>query len=96
MVIVHAFFQIKDNKGNDFLKLSHEIVENTKNEEGNISYDLFESSCDSNKFIMVEKWKDKQSLSKHEEFPYFKNFIQSIKELLDEPIKVEVFRVVEE
>ncbi|MCL7749509.1 putative quinol monooxygenase [Halalkalibacter alkaliphilus] len=91
MVIIHAYLHVLSDKRIQFLNMTNEIVKYSREEEGNISYELLESAKDPNLFVLVEKWKDEGSLTVHEGFEYFKKYVSKITDVLAEPTKVEAF-----
>ena len=58
----------------------------TRNETGNINYDLHVSNADDGLFIIYENWKDQAALDNHMNQPYLKGFLGKAEELLERPI----------
>lgn len=46
----------------------------SKNENGCLLYDIFQSKIDNTKFIVIESWKDKESLKWHKNSKHYKNY----------------------
>ena len=46
------------------------LVEQTRQEEGCLSYDLFESAAAPNTFVTVERWRDQAALDEHMRSPH--------------------------
>lgn len=91
MICVFVRFYIKPECKDQFLKLAAPCIRATRQEEGNISYDMGPERIADNAFTFFERWKDQASIDLHESQPYFKAFDQAVGELMDG--KVEVFKV---
>ena len=48
----------------------HELVAATRNEDGCVSYDLYESGSAPGTFVTVERWRDAASLEAHMTTPH--------------------------
>lgn len=46
------------------------LVEQTRQEDGCLSYDLFESAAAPNTFVTVERWRDQAALDEHMRSPH--------------------------
>lgn len=73
MIIVIAKIIPKENKETDFIRIASDLVDVTRTEEKNISYDLV-SSLDDNSFLFIEKWEDMDGLSNHLNSSHFRVF----------------------
>ncbi|MCQ2737670.1 MAG: antibiotic biosynthesis monooxygenase [archaeon] len=73
MIIVIAKVIPKEGKEPEFIKIASDLVDITRNEEKNISYDLV-SSLDDNAFLFIEKWEDMDGLNQHLNSAHFKFF----------------------
>ncbi|MEN8700464.1 putative quinol monooxygenase [Bacillus infantis] len=95
MIIIHAHITVDPAKRDVFLEKTKEVIKGSQAEEGNISYDLFESAGKENSFVMLEKWKDKEAVRLHGETAHFQNYMQEMKEVLAAPLKAERFEAEE-
>ncbi len=85
-----ARFTVKPEKISDFIKSSHILVDNSRKEKGCLTYNMYQESFDKkNKFIVYEIYKDEESLSVHNKSKHLSDFIDKIKNLLDEEPTVE-------
>lgn len=48
-------------------------------DEGCIQYDLHKIIDDKNSFMLIEKWKDAESLEQHKQKEHFLNFVKNTK-----------------
>ncbi|WP_414839121.1 putative quinol monooxygenase [Carnobacterium sp. TMP28] len=69
MKIINATFFIKEDKRNEFLAAVTPLIEATLLEEGCMGYHLYESFEESNRFIMIENWKDQAAINTHNKNP---------------------------
>jgi quinol monooxygenase YgiN len=62
----------------------------TLKEEGNISYDLTQSISDPLEFLFVERWKDREAITKHFGLPHFLAWRELSKDWVSER-KIEIY-----
>jgi quinol monooxygenase YgiN len=74
MNIIHAHLKIKPEKRDEFLKVVKPLVEGSQAEEGNIRYELYESTTEPNTFVVLEEWKDMDAIKFHNETSHFKEW----------------------
>jgi len=91
VIIVLAKAIAKDeNAKNEIIEFSKALIENSKSEEGNIDYNLYEDTSD-NSLMFVEKWESIEILQKHMQTDHFLKFGQNIGDLLSGDLGIEVF-----
>ena len=72
MVKVAANMYVAQENIDEFLKIAAELVEKTNNlDDGCIKYELCRDKDDALHFIMLEDWKDQESLDKHMKSEHF-------------------------
>lgn len=59
------------------------IVEPSNRDEGCIQYELHQDNNDLNTFVFFERWRDQESLDKHNQTLHLKEFIERIKDKVD-------------
>lgn len=62
------------------------LVEKTKKEEANITYNLHQDIKDENTFVFYEIWENQDGLDKHNEQPYMQTFRDLAAEKFQETI----------
>ncbi len=65
------------------------LIDPTREEEGNISYDMHEDKNDPNSFVFYEHWRSQEDIDKHLEMPYLKAYAEDTKD------KVELWKIME-
>ena len=82
-VAVSSRFVVKPEKREEFIKLAAEATKQTRNEPGNLSYNVYEETTYPNSFIFFEEWKSRGSLDKHLATPYAKSIVDQFSELVE-------------
>ena len=60
MIIIHAVFHINPAKQDSFLEEIQPLIAASREESGNVSYELHKNTEKENVFTMVEVWEDAQ------------------------------------
>jgi len=81
-IIVLAKVIPKNGCKDSIIELSHDLIEETLKEEGNIDYQLL-ASIEDNTLTFVEKWKSPEALKKHMNSEHFKLFGSESQEFLE-------------
>ncbi|CAM3796035.1 putative quinol monooxygenase [Cytobacillus oceanisediminis] len=91
MIIIHAGFQVQPDKENDFLTEIRPLIEASKAEEGNISYDLLKDTEQAGSYTMVELWKDMDAVKFHNQTEHFTQFTAKASQFMAAPPQVKLF-----
>lgn len=75
MVKVIAKFLVKEEKVEEFLKLASVLVEESRKEEGCVSYNLLQDVSNPQTLIMVEEWESAKILKTHMASAHFTSII---------------------
>ena len=89
LVLAKAYPKDEDSK-NQIIEFSKDLIKNSKAEEGNIDYNLYEDTSD-DYLMFVEKWESIEILKKHMKTDHFLKFGQSIEGLVSDNLGIEVF-----
>ncbi|MCK5779600.1 MAG: antibiotic biosynthesis monooxygenase [Psychrilyobacter sp.] len=81
MINIIAKIRVGKDNLEEFLKVAKVLVEKSKEEEGNISYELFKDIEDSEIYSFIEEWKSLEAIEFHKEAKHFKENIKKIIEL---------------
>ena len=85
MIRLNAFFTAKDDADlNELLKLTTELVEKSRQDEGNKAYDLFQSTTNPRVFMFCETWENQAVLDKHSAAPHFTRLVPQFEALSTE------------
>ncbi|WP_050183919.1 putative quinol monooxygenase [Domibacillus robiginosus] len=88
MIIIHARFQVNAAKEEAFLAQIRSLVEGSRAEAGNISYDLMKDTEQEQVYTMVEVWKDAEAVALHNTSSHFTAFVGQASEFLTAPLEV--------
>ncbi|WP_264740469.1 putative quinol monooxygenase [Cytobacillus firmus] len=91
MIIIHAGFQIQTDKEKDFLTEIRPLIEASRAEEGNISYDLVKDTEKAGSYTMMELWKDMDAVKFHNQTEHFTAFTAKAPHYFAAPPQVKLF-----
>jgi quinol monooxygenase YgiN len=81
MISVVAKIPIKEEKLNEAIETFKNLMVEVAKEEGTLSYTMNVSKKDPNTLVILERYKDKESLGVHSSTPHFKAFSAKAGEL---------------
>lgn len=73
-----ATIVLKPKYQNDVLKALHNVVDATRKEEGNISYELLQNVSDNLSYTILESWKSQEAIDLHMNSAHFDEFKKAI------------------
>ncbi len=91
MIIIHAGFQVKTDVEQEFLKEIKPLIEASRAEQGNVSYDLLKDTEKAGAYTMVELWKDMEAVQIHNNAEHFTAFMAKAPQFMAAPTEVKVF-----
>lgn len=78
-----AAIVVKDSYKDELEKVFRNLVDHTRKEEGNVSYDLHQDVKNPLKYTIIEVWKSQDDINKHNDTPHFKEFLTAIEGKVD-------------
>lgn len=90
MIIVFAKAVAKEGKKEKVLDIAENLIKNTRLEEGNIDYNLFEN-VENGAFQFIEQWKDIESLQEHLKADHFVKFGEESADCFVDDLAITVF-----
>ena len=93
MIIVTAIMNVKNGKKEAFILEAKDLISSTRKEDGCIDYNLLANTEDENALVMLEQWKDFDSLKKHMKTDQFLQFEVSIEPLLAKGVDIKSYFV---
>jgi quinol monooxygenase YgiN len=91
VIIVTANITAKPGERDELISKSQNVIESTRQEQGNISYELLASTEDENVLLMFEKWESKEALDAHMQTEHFKAFGTAIKDIIAKELDITVY-----
>lgn len=95
MIKIVAKMVIQEDKVNEFLEITKELVEKSSAEEGNISYTLNRNTAKPNVFAFIEFWKDQDAIDSHNASEHFTRILPLTGALAAEPAQIDLYSEVE-
>lgn len=93
MIAIVARQIIKKSALAEYDALVKELVEKSRQEEGNVSYVNVQDREDERIRIFLELWKDQDAIDIHNATPHFTRIIPQLGELFDGPEDVKLYDV---
>lgn len=78
-----AVIEVKDLYKDELISVFEKVVDETRKEVGNISYDLHQDVKNPLKFVILETWASKQAIDEHNASVHFNDFVKAIEGKVD-------------
>ena len=92
MIRLNAFFTLKEGASTeDVLAITNELVAKSRQDEGCLGYDLFQSTTNPKVFMFCESWENAEVLDKHSAAPHFTSAVPALGTLTADGLKAERF-----
>ncbi len=83
MITIVAKAIVKEGQREAFIQAVQPMIEGSRAEEGNISYDLFEDLDHANVLTFIEQWKSPEAIDLHNRTPHFQRGVAAIGNLME-------------
>ena len=93
MLKVVAKSVVKEDKIDEYKNTVEELIEKTRNEEKNISYELYQDLDNPNVLTFIEEWEDKAGLDKHMKSDHFKKIVPKLNKLREKG-EVNIYKLI--
>lgn len=90
-VRVLAFLKAKPGKREELESILKSLIAPTRSEPGNIAYVMHRSTKNPDELMFDEIWIDMKSLEDHLKMPHMQSALPKIKDLLDVPLRIEMY-----
>ena len=91
MIHILASFKVKNDKLSDFIKLCNELIEESRKEEGCVSYHLQQNTERENYLVFVEEWKSDEAIEKHNSSEHFTRIVPLLVEMCEDAPVIQTF-----
>ena len=91
MIHILAGFKVKNDKLSDFIKLCNELIEESRKEEGCVSYHLQQNTEKENHLVFVEEWKSNEAIEKHNASGHFTRIVPLLVEMCEDAPVIQTF-----
>jgi quinol monooxygenase YgiN len=83
MLVTTVYFDCNETSRDIFLKELRNLVKYTQKEDGCISFSFYHSMEVSNRYMLLEEWKDSEAIEFHKKQDYYLHFNQLSTELFE-------------
>jgi len=84
-VLIIAKMSAKPGKGDELFAALNRCVAPSRQEAGNVHYDLYRSTENPDNFLFHETWKSMAAIDEHEAQPHFLQLVADVESLLATP-----------
>ena len=91
MIHILASFQVRNDKLSDFTKLCNKLIEESRKEEGCVSYHLQQNTEKENQFVFVEEWKSNEAIENHNSSEHFTKIVPLLIEICENAPVIQTF-----
>ncbi len=77
-----VYVDVKKEFVEDFKKITLYNCENSRLEEGNISFDLVQSKDDETKFVLLEHFRDNDAIEYHKTTEHYKKWASTVNDMM--------------
>ena len=81
MIKVVAKFEVESNKVDEFKQIASELIDKTRQEKGNISYELYQNNKNEQILTFIEEWKNQKALETHMETNHFRTALPKFQKI---------------
>lgn len=78
-----AVIVVKPAHQEELEKVFHTVVDETRKEAGNVSYDLHQDVSNPLKYTILEVWKSQDAIDEHNNSNHFKAFVEAVEGKVD-------------
>ncbi len=95
MIKIVAKGKVKANEVEHFKSMAKELVEKSRQEEGNISYALNELIGEPATLAFIEFWKDQAAIDHHKATEHYTTILPKLGELCEGAFEIALFKELE-
>jgi quinol monooxygenase YgiN len=92
MLVVAATLKAAPGKGDELEKGFHALIAEVRKEPGTLTYIVHRALDDPNKFLIYEKYENKEAFDYHASTPHFKEFFKTAGSLLEGRAEIGFYR----
>ncbi|MDF2505543.1 MULTISPECIES: putative quinol monooxygenase [Clostridium] len=91
MIKVIAKGYIKSGEVDKFKEVATELVKESRKEEENISYGLYQDANNDKILTFIEEWQDQAALDKHMKTPHFVNSMSVLAKFQEKDMDINIY-----
>lgn len=93
MIILNVFLTLKPGQGPAFVEATKNLVAQSRAEEGNHLYSLYQQTDQEDNYIIVEHWKDAAAIELHNATEHFQHFAANVSQYLAAPLDMKKYEI---
>ncbi|MCE7699442.1 MAG: antibiotic biosynthesis monooxygenase [Methanobacterium paludis] len=91
MIMVTAKITAKTGERDNIISKSQDLIDSSRLDAGNISYNLYASTEDDDLLLMLEQWENPEVLEAHMQTEHFKAFGAAIEDIVAKEMDIDVY-----
>lgn len=93
MYLIAGSFIAKEESKQKLVDMARDLIPNSLEEAGCVSYNFYEDKMKPGKFLFFEEWKTREAISEHFEKSYFKDFAERFPDMIIGDASIRIFQV---
>jgi len=81
MIKVVAKFEVESDRIDEFKQIASELIDKTRQEEGNISYELYQNNKNKQILTFIEEWENQKALETHMKTNHFRTALPKFQKI---------------
>ncbi len=86
MIQLVVVLNVKPEYSETIIEAMRPLVEASRKEAGNISYDLVRDTANPNTFLFLEQWESDEILAKHGKMPHFIKYCGEMEKMCEKSV----------
>ncbi|MEA3361129.1 MAG: antibiotic biosynthesis monooxygenase [Thermodesulfobacteriota bacterium] len=87
MIVTIVYVHVKEERIEEFKKLSENNHINSVRETGNLRFDVLQASDDLQRFVLYEAYRSEEDAADHKETAHYKRWRERVADMMEEPRK---------
>ncbi|MCB2294990.1 antibiotic biosynthesis monooxygenase [Clostridium algoriphilum] len=92
MITIVAKNSIKQGKVEEFKALTEKLINESRKEKGNISYNLYQDANNSNVLTFIEEWESLDIIKSHNNSKHFTSIVPKFEDLQESQSEVNLYK----
>ena len=94
MITIVAKNLIKKGKTEEFKILAERLINESRKEGGNISYNLYEDFKNSNILTFIEEWESEEAIKLHNNSKHFTSIVPKFSDLKESQSEINLYKMI--
>lgn len=94
MITIVAKNLIKQGKTEEFKVLAEKLINESRKEGGNISYNLYEEFNNSNILTFIEEWESEEAIKLHNNSKHFTSIVPKFSDLKESQSEINLYKMI--